>query len=75
MLGRYTTGPCVAMAEHSRWTGRCLSPRRHREALRQRGQACDHVGMDVVAVPPLVFVILGVLILVAVVGAWLLRRD
>ena len=75
MLGRYTTGPDVARAEHSRWTGGCLSPRGHREAPRQRGQVCDHAGMDVVAVPLPVFVILGVLIVVAVVGAWLLRRD
>jgi hypothetical protein len=31
--------------------------------------------MDVVAVPPLVFVILGAILIAVIVGVWLLRRD
>ena len=74
MLGRYTTGPDVARAEHSRWAWGCLSPRGQREALRQRESSEHHAGMDV----PLVFVIVGGLIVVAVVVvvvALLLNRD
>ena len=74
MLGRYTTGPVVARAEHSRWTGGCQW-RRRRRRLSCHGNVCDDAEMDVVAMPPLVFVILGAIVVVVIVGAWLLRRD
>ena len=67
MLGRYTTGPDVARAEHSRWTSGCP----------EYALSCDDAAMEVILVPPppLVFVILGAMMIVVVVGVWLLRRD